>query len=53
MKKKNNPNATTLMKKMIGWLADQGIGVMVEPDVYEEIQPCAVTTWREEVSTCY
>lgn len=49
IKKKYNNDASKVLRVMIDWFNKQGIQVMVEPDVYKELQPCNVVTWKEEV----
>ena len=49
IKKKYNNDASKVLRGMIDWFNNQGIQVMVEPDVFEELQPCNISTWKEEV----
>lgn len=49
IKKKYNNDASKVLRTMIDWFNNQGIQVMVEPDVFEELQPCNISTWKEEV----
>lgn len=50
LKKKGNPMATEVLLKIVSWLRDRDISVMVEPTVYKELQVDTVTTWDESVS---
>ena len=36
---------------MVEWFHEQSVEVMVEPDVFKELQPCNVMTWEKEVET--
>ena len=49
VKKKNNDQATTTLLEIASWLHSQGISVLVEPQVFEELQSDVVETWNEEV----
>lgn len=49
VKKKNNDDATATLLEIAAWLRSQGISVLVEPDVFEELQSDLVETWNEEV----
>ena len=51
LKKKGNPMATEVLLKIVSWLRDRDISVMVEPTVYKELQVDTVTTWDESVGT--
>ena len=42
--------ATEVLLKIVSWLRDRDISVMVEPTVYKELQVDTVTTWDESVS---
>ena len=46
---KNNDDATATLLEIAAWLRSQGISVLVEPDVFEELQSDLVETWNEEV----
>ena len=49
IKKKDNPEATETLLRMIKWLQEREIAVMVEPAVYDELNFSTVTTWDEGV----
>ena len=53
IKKKYNNDASKVLKSMVDWFNEQDIEVMVEPDVYTELQPCKVLTWKEEVVNAF
>ena len=50
IKKKGNPEATETLLRMIKWLQERQIAVIVEPAVYDELNLPNVTTWDEGVS---
>ena len=49
IKKKDNPEATETLLRMIKWLQEREIAVMVEPAVYDELNLPSVTTWDKGV----
>lgn len=50
IKKKDNPEATETLIRMVKWLQEREISVIVEPAVFDELQLPGVTTWDEGVS---
>ena len=49
VKKKDNPMATKVLHRIVSWLKERDVSVMVEPNVFRELQVDTVTTWNESV----
>jgi len=50
IKKTGNLAATEVLRRMIDWLRERDITVMVEPQVYNELHNDSVITWSPSVA---
>lgn len=41
--------ATKVLHRIVSWLKERDVSVMVEPNVFRELQVDTVTTWNESV----
>lgn len=56
VKKKDNIEATEVLIKMVEWLQERNVEVLVEPHVVDEVSLPSVRTWSESVHSfflCY